>query len=65
MILNIVNLRDLLDFKKLNKPIDIKEVEALKLLEKDLVAEACHIFFQQKHMKLWLHRNEQNWSCFL
>ena len=32
--LPIINLRDLLDFKKLNKPIDIKEVEPIDNLRK-------------------------------
>ena len=32
--LPIINLRDLLDFKKLNKPIDIKEVESINDLRK-------------------------------
>ena len=32
--LNIVNLRDLLDFKKLNKPIDLNEVESVEAIRK-------------------------------
>jgi len=32
--LGLINLRDLLDFKKLGKPIDIKEVESIKEIRK-------------------------------
>ena len=32
--LAIINLRDLLDFKKLTKPIDVKEVESIEMLRK-------------------------------
>ena len=39
--LPIINLRDLLDFKKINKQIDIKEVESITNLRKDLGVEAC------------------------
>ena len=49
-----INIRDLLEFKKLRKPINIKEVEPIEEILKDLEAEACLMeHYQQRLMKLW------------
>ena len=46
------NLRDLLEFKKVNKPLNIDEVEPMKKLHQDLEAEVCHMeLYHQKLMK--------------
>ena len=36
-----INIRDLLEFKKQRKPIDLNEVEPIEEILKDLEAEVC------------------------